>query len=123
ESADRSAMNRDASDRRGGAMGNQRLADDRAGTSVVGPLHMFPQAADDRVDGHAVGLGPIAQKDAMAQGGMDQGADLLGLDGKPPQEEGPCLRSQDQALRGPQSGTPAHPLVDEVGRPWSGTAR
>ena len=80
------------------------------------PLHMFEQAVDHGIDGHAIGLGPIAEQNAMAQGRMDQGADIFGLDVEPSPQEGPSLRAQDQRLRGPETGTPAHPLVDELRR-------
>ena len=45
----------------------QRLPDARRAASVHGPLHVFEQAVDHGVDGHAVGLGPVAEQDAVPQ--------------------------------------------------------
>ena len=75
----------------------------------MGPLHVFQQAVDHGVDGHAVGLGPVAEQDAMAQGGMDQGADVFGLDVKSPPQEGPGLRPQHQATARPADRRPSSP--------------
>ena len=62
--------------RRSGSLG--RLGAGRVRTSVLGSLHVFEQAVDHRVDGHAVGLGAVAEQDPVPQRGMDQGADVFG---------------------------------------------
>ena len=40
--------------------------------SLWAPFMWSSEAVDYSIDGHAVGLGPIAKQDAMPQGGMDQ---------------------------------------------------
>ena len=102
--------------RRCGSVGPEARGRSSGGHQERRPFHVFQQAVDHGVDGHAVGLGPVAQEDAVPQGGVDQRADVLGRDVEPAREQGPGLRPQDQRLPGPQARAPAHPVVDEVGR-------
>ena len=65
------------------------------------PLHVFQQAVDHGVDGDAVGLGPVAEQDAMPQGGMDQRADVFG------RRRGTGPRSRARAFAPSTSDCPA----------------
>ena len=83
---------------------------------------MFQQAVDHCLDGHAFGLGAVAEQDAVAERGVGERADVLGRDVDPAREQRPGLRPQHQELPGAQAGAPAHPVVDEVGRLGPGPA-
>ena len=76
---------------------------------MMGPLHVFEQAVDHRVDGHAVGLGPVAEQDAMPQGGMDQRPDVLGRDVEPAARAGPGPSRPGPATAPPAGRRPSSP--------------
>jgi len=78
-----------------------------ADISAQRTFHVVEQAIDDGVDGHAVGLGAVAEQDAVAERGMDEGADVLGVRGTAC-EQGSALapRTIDCAARRPAPSSP-----------------
>lgn len=84
-------------------------------------LDGFEQPPDDGLDGDALGLGAVIEKDAVAQGGIGQAADVLGADMDPAFEDGAGLGAEHQELAGPVPAPQlAHSLMKSGAPGWRG---
>ena len=70
------------------------------------------QTVDERLHGHAIGLGLVVAYDAVTQDGGGDGLDVFDVRAVFAVEGGVDLRGDDEVLRGTGSGTPAEVLVD-----------
>ena len=84
--------------------------------SFLRKRHVFQQAVDHVVDGHAVGFGAVAEEDAVAERRMNQALRRRRATRATGLQEGAGLRPEHQGLRGSEARAPAHPFVDEVRR-------
>src|SRR6185436_6383300 len=81
-----------------------------------GRFDHLEQSIDDFVDGNTLGLRAVIDQNAMAQGRMGQGANILLGDMGASLEEGANLGAKHEKLSGAQTRAPTDPAVDEVGR-------
>ena len=74
------------------------------------------QSIDDLPDRNAVRLGSVAQEDPMTQGAVNERTNIIECYMRTTMQESSRFRAENQGLGGPDSRTPAHPLIDELRR-------
>jgi len=62
------------------------------------------ESLDDGLDGDAFGLGAVIEEDAMAEGRLGEGLDVLGGDVDAASEQCADFGSEDEALTGAEAG-------------------
>ncbi len=78
---------------------------------------------DDVVGADAFGFGVEVGEDAVAEGGVGDGADVFCADMIPALQEGAGLAGEDEGLAGAGTGAPTDVILDELGRVGLAQAR